>query len=1403
MRRISKYLLLLFAIFLCSLFALFASAEAGEGGSGAAVEDGEEILFSYGTAKDQNYVKRKDAKTIKDILDENTSGNMYITLYSDCTYSEVSYELSNSRKLYLDVNGYTLTVSTAQFIKIKSGAQAYFYSSAAGGAIDNISNSDLIYSGSSNCYFTIGCDSYSSPNCDTGKNLTVYTSGSLSSSHGRTYIFGASIVGTGKVAPIKRSTYYALDNKAVGATFFLEECTAVETLDSAGTQFTVYEQCTFVNANSPDKNVVLSPNTGSTFTNCSFVGIIPTGSEGTFSVTDASIPVYGSAESAAVVAEAGRSAAKTSSAPIISYQKKSSSEIVFFTANVKLLPDADIISVSWKCGEHDVLTEKWQKGSVPYLEYAQSSTLSFKGNADEAVSADAVLRSTAYPTDALLGSLSLYASIDFNIYFKQGSVSDMKVDGVSVDPTEIVLHKGVPYMLYVYSGMDPKAAAAKSFEITYTYTEGGKSYPCVAKASVVDYAKDMLCDPDQDRNYALIAALLSYVKAANDFLGEKADDVSSALSDYEKAGVEYKDDYIAPAVVPTPQKNIAVDGATFRLGSRPGFAFLLKPGYSGTLTVYIDPENQKTYNCAEGSADVLVESGNRWIIFDPFAYELVSKKDGVYEGRAVTVKEGETLLFNYSIDTYIAGVANQSGIPAAKELYNYCRMAYEYFYEKKDLPYTTDAIVVNPNGAKGVASFVIDDLNKETATYIADVLVKNNPDLKVSHGAIANVIATLQTETGADGKTYFKKDINGNYVYTLKESNYNFWKEQAELGYCDFINHSYSHAYQGADNSGADGYPVDSITAEFLASKQILNDLFGELSKDVYVIPGVGQSQSDYYDSYLASLMGLCNEFIAARGTGGGPMDSEDIMNNLTWLNAPMIGHKDDTSTWTGYLDQAVAEEALMCYCIHRIYEDASGNSQAIYYEQAETLFGYAQDLVDKGDLEIMFYYDALRYFMEKDAVDVFAQTYGNEKIEVSLYYVDQTIAADSRMNAPLTVKIEVPANWRTVKYVQDGKESYASVNKNGAECFAYVNLVPGGATAVVTPVITDQDIALESDFAVDLGDGVKLDKNYFPGFTRKSVTFTIDDGNITYDEKFLDILKPAGILGTFNLISTENTTPDAYRELYEGYEVANHHYLHCLPMIDGFDSIPMKDEVYNDLGAIRSDPNADINYIYKSPIDGFYFIDWHYVNPQYTGGSYWHPIATDEAYKKYEALTKAEIEGIFGEGSVVGFAYPHGRLSDTVKQYLIDQGYLYARKTGLLKATTNFALPDDRFAWTYNAANDCLLEVMRTYDAYADDGELKMFSFGVHSADYSNSWDMLSTFAETYGNRPEDFYYATNRDIFEYEDAVNALTYRNGILTNDTDITLYVSLNGVKTLIPAHSSYRVSDGMILPDYNG
>ncbi len=408
----------------------------------------------------------------------------------------------------------------------------------------------------------------------------------------------------------------------------------------------------------------------------------------------------------------------------------------------------------------------------------------------------------------------------------------------------------------------------------------------------------------------------------------------------------------------------------------------------------------------------------------------------------------------------------------------------------------------------------------------------------------------------------------------------------------------------------------------------------------------------------------------------------------------------------------------------------------------------------------------------------------------------DITVKLTDKSDEPLTVSIDFPKPWHTVKVLQGKTVKYVETYMDGDKRILDIEMIPNSDNAVITPVILEGDTLLPSQFGVQLSNGMKIDKNYYPGFVRKSVTFTIDDGDLKLDPKFISIVKPAGIVGTFNLCRTSGAEAITYLNLYKGFEVANHMNIHSLPTSDKYDfsSLNFKDEVFNS-------STSDTSYVYKSKdTPGLYYIDYSYYSsgtPNTSAGHkpYWHPVATYEAYTKDVDATKADIESVFGEGSVVGYVYPHGIFNESIKQYLKESGYLYARATaasGLARPVNDFSLPKDRYCWIYNANASDLNEVMAKYDALADDGTLKFFSFGVHAVDFDGKWYVLESFAKKYGNRPEDFWYASNRDIFEYEDAVNALEIYEDKIVNPSNIDVFVTINNVKTIIHANSVYEL-----------
>jgi len=303
----------------------------------------------------------------------------------------------------------------------------------------------------------------------------------------------------------------------------------------------------------------------------------------------------------------------------------------------------------------------------------------------------------------------------------------------------------------------------------------------------------------------------------------------------------------------------------------------------------------------------------------------------------------------------------------------------------------------------------------------------------------------------------------------------------------------------------------------------------------------------------------------------------------------------------------------------------------------------------------------------------------------------------------------------------------------------------------------------------------------YYPGFTRKAITFSIDDGDIPNDIKFLEIVRPAGILGTFNISSPTKTTPEQYREIYRGYEIANHCAYHPLLMVDG-QEYAVSDEPYDKQTArdyTESDP-----VIYKSSVENIYLI----VNKGVA-----RRITDKENYFRFACENRVALEEIFGKGSVKAYVWPFRDPKDEwLYNALCGEGYTYIRGGGPFPIEEQtFNIPNDKTHWKYTARETNLLYAMNVYENYPDDGNLKIFSFGVHARDYerNDKWGDLKTFAEKYGNRPNDYYYATNADIIEYEAATKSLIITDTKIENPSNIDVYVTVDGKQSVISAHTT--------------
>jgi hypothetical protein len=306
----------------------------------------------------------------------------------------------------------------------------------------------------------------------------------------------------------------------------------------------------------------------------------------------------------------------------------------------------------------------------------------------------------------------------------------------------------------------------------------------------------------------------------------------------------------------------------------------------------------------------------------------------------------------------------------------------------------------------------------------------------------------------------------------------------------------------------------------------------------------------------------------------------------------------------------------------------------------------------------------------------------------------------------------------------------------------------------------------------------VKIDKNYFPGWVRKSISFTIDDGNLVYDKKFIDIVKPKGISGTCNLClpDLKKHTPEFYREFYAGFGTANHCAHHPFALTKDKDR-PVSDEPFSE--------SADESKLYKSGIPGLYHVK---VNAG------WRYVCDTDTYIEMVKRANVALEEIFGEGSVTEFVWPYGEQADAEVMQYLSQNFESVRKTGDVGASTGFAIPVDMMHWSNNVREKKLLELAEEYEGYSDDGELKFFCFGLHSIDYERAqrWDDLSLFAEKYGARPDTYYYAPVRDIFRYRDAVESLIITDNSIENPSDTDVYVKVDGEQVIVASKSKIAI-----------
>lgn len=398
--------------------------------------------------------------------------------------------------------------------------------------------------------------------------------------------------------------------------------------------------------------------------------------------------------------------------------------------------------------------------------------------------------------------------------------------------------------------------------------------------------------------------------------------------------------------------------------------------------------------------------------------------------------------------------------------------------------------VVNKNGANAIVTYVIDDGNIDTAKFIQNKMAPKYPSLSASFALITKNLATLDITTNPDGTKEYTKDGDGFYTYKKNESQWSFWQQfTADLGDdgYELVSHSHTHKYWGENDNGgtfdyyntagekftSEDFPKGSVSKEFLASQQIIQDLDPTQKVATFVRSGLtaGGKNVKYSDTFWDAIPNS-GAYIGARGTYTYPDRPLDMINKVEEFADPlgrfrlksyMVQHYNTSATvkttnansgpaeclaagipyWTDYIDTAVENNAWAAFCIHTIkpdnYDARSGHY--IFESQADELFAYTEKLSKENKVWVANLTDAFVYVNERSTSTVESYVDENGKLAVNLDDKEE----GSIYNMALTVKVTLPVGKTSASL--DGK-ALKSFVENGRTCI-YVDVVPGNSVLI------------------------------------------------------------------------------------------------------------------------------------------------------------------------------------------------------------------------------------------------------------------------------------------------------------------------------------------------------------------
>ena len=287
-----------------------------------------------------------------------------------------------------------------------------------------------------------------------------------------------------------------------------------------------------------------------------------------------------------------------------------------------------------------------------------------------------------------------------------------------------------------------------------------------------------------------------------------------------------------------------------------------------------------------------------------------------------------------------------------------------------------------------------------------------------------------------------------------------------------------------------------------------------------------------------------------------------------------------------------------------------------------------------------------------------------------------------------------------------------------------------------------------------------------YPNFSTKAATFSFDDG-ISQDIELIKVLDECNAKATFYLVgsrlkdnfksaakSENETETEIYnyvKELYKNHEIGNHTYKHTPADLE--DGKTRKDSQGNTLTGVSEDKLVqDVN-------DNQKFIK-----------------------ENLDATTR-------------GIAWPNGlpfNRSDynAIKKGIETSGHVFTRDTD---NAASFELPTNWMQWKTNGHISQMTDKTNEFINISSTDGLKLLYIWGHSYEFGENTAVgtLEKFKENLNKlKNANVWFATNGEVYDYANAMNKLSISDDVVTNHSNQTLYLYVNGKKITLEPNGSY-------------